>query len=133
MRAVLFTAMIAGSVGTAHAETWIVFANGADGSVMSLDADTMKTTAKESEVVVQIDLSKVPAADAPLLQQLWKVRCDLGTLAIANEKVFRANGKVVRNVTYDKAKLKFDPIEEGSAAELVRTRICPVDHDALQD
>jgi hypothetical protein len=132
MRAILFAAMIAASGTAAQAETWVTFANGADGSVMSLDADTMKTTSKESEVMVKIDLSKVPGSEAPQIDQLWKVRCDNGTLAIAGEKVLRANGTVLRTTPFDQKNLRFDPIEGGSAAELVRGRICPAERDPAE-
>lgn len=118
-------AVVAASVGwPAAAQTWQRYARTSAGTVLYLDADSVRRSGDIAHVWVRQDHSLDRTVSHRETKVLWALNCVDQTQALISYVDYGANGTVTRSYTNRSYEIRYDPIVPGSLGHTLFEQVC---------
>jgi len=119
----LLTAIVA---ALAVAADWVKVSTAGDGTVVSIDASTVRVVKGRPQVWVKLDRSLVPTSPFVHAKTLWKIDCHADTMIVLASTSYDAVGGVRASQTYPDSAERYEAIVPESYGASIKQLLCNV-------
>jgi len=123
----IFTALVAAFVATpAVAIDWVKVSTAGDGTVVSIDASTVRGVRGTPKVWVKLDRSLVANSPFVHAKTLWKIDCHADTMIVLSSTSYDAVGGVRASQAYPDSAERYEAIVPESYGASIKRLLCKI-------